>query len=303
MPGPKIEVDIGTHLNLAENAANAAKLRAQFERVGNNIGGDLGRNIGQWAQRSSGLIVPAFDKMAAASQKVATSHRAHESSLRGLGNQMRRTENDVKSLHNRMNKLQDLDLGHWASRNLGALTPLGVVTPTLVMPLGAAFDMVASTAAAAAQSIWLLPAALGAAAAGFGTLKLATAGLGNVLQDLGKGDLEKFAKDIQNLPPAAQQVALSIQQIFPALKQLQAATSQAFFANIPQMINSLARQYVPAIQQLTVGIAGAFNKVMTDVGNMLMTPQMQTSIQKLIDNIVGAFQQLPAWPGGGFDCL
>lgn len=143
---------------------------------------------------------------------------------------------------------------------------------------------------AATQALWLLPAAATAAAAGIGTLALATSGFADTIKDI--RDPKKFAADIQMLSPAAQQAALSIQNLLPAFDKLQHATQDALFAGMGEQINRLATTYLPSIQNLTTSIAGSFNNMLTGVADQLMTPETQASIQTMFGNITQMFQNL-----------
>ncbi|SRX93558.1 hypothetical protein [Segniliparus rotundus DSM 44985] [Mycobacterium shimoidei] len=171
---------------------------------------------------------------------------------------------------------------------LGAVGRIG--TPVAIVGLGAVLVDLAGVAASAAQSLWLIPAAGGAAAAAFGTLKLATSGFADAIKDI--RDPKKFAEDLQSLSPNAQQAALAIQAMMPAFDQLKNATQDSLFAGVPQQLNQLTNTFLPAVQQLTTGIAGAFNQMFTGVANQLMTPETQAALQSFISNVVTAFQQL-----------
>lgn len=172
-----------------------------------------------------------------------------------------------------------------------ALSGFGSVgTPVAMVGLASALVEVAGVAASAAQSLWLLPAAVGAVAAGIGTLKIATDGFGDALKNI--RDPEKFAAALQGLAPNAQQAALAIQAILPAFDQLKSATQNALFAGVAQQLNTLANTYLPSIQQMTTGIAGAFNQMFQGVANQLMTPETQAALQTFIANITQAFQNL-----------
>ena len=184
------------------------------------------------------------------------------------------------------------ELGSWAARNLGALTPLGVVTPTLVLPLGVAFTQVANAAVAASQGIALVPAALSAGAATMGTMHLATLGFSDTLSALTSGDLEKFAEQIQSLSPNAQQAVLTIQNLLPQLKGLQQATQDAFFADTGSMIQKLVQGYSPMVQQMTTGIASAMNQAMGSVVDTLMSPGTSNDLSVMMQNITVAMQNL-----------
>ena len=143
----------------------------------------------------------------------------------------------------------------------------------------------------ASESLLLLPAAAAAAVAGIGTLKIATSGFDQAIKDI--RDQKKFAEDLQAISPAAQQAALSIQQLLPEFDNLKNATQDAFFSGLGGtggLIDRLGTNLIPQIQNLTTSIAGSFNQMMTNVGNQLLTPDSQSALQNTMNNIAAAFQ-------------
>jgi hypothetical protein len=147
-------------------------------------------------------------------------------------------------------------------------------------------------AASAAQSVLILPAALGAVATAFGTLKLATLGFSDAIDAI--RDPEKFAEALKALSPNAQEAARQIQSLLPAFDQLKNATQDAFFAGVGGMLNQLANQYLPTIQSATTGIASAFNSMFSGLANQLMTPETQSAIQTFLNNTVTRVPKLGA---------
>lgn len=179
------------------------------------------------------------------------------------------------------------------ARNLGALTPLGTVTPGLLLPLGAGFFAIAQGAIAASQSLLLLPAALTAAGAGFGVMQMATMGVSDALtamMDL--NNPEKFAESLRLLSPAAQQFALSIQQLVPTFMELKNVVQDTFFAGMPQLVNDLTRTYRDSFGGMAIGVAGAFNGIFMKIGDVLQDPRAQQSVGIMFDGIVKTFQAL-----------
>lgn len=179
-------------------------------------------------------------------------------------------------------------VGSSAASSSAALGPVGMAAAA--MAAFVAVTDLAGIAASAAQALWLLPAAAGAAGAALGTLKLGMSGFDQALKDM--SDPKKFADDLQKLAPNAQQAALSIQAMMPAFEQLKKATQDALFAGVGQQLNSLANQYLPMVQQLTTGIAGAFNTAFKGIANQLMTPETQTALHTFMSNVTAAFAQL-----------
>lgn len=227
-------------------------------------------------------VSDAYEKQARAARDASTALQNHRE---------RETEMERrKALTGRRN--QDFDPGRWAARNLGALTPLGTVTPTLVLPLGTAFIQLANGAVAASQSIALLPTVLTAGAAAFGTIKMATYGFSDTIGALVDGDLEKFAEEINKLSPAAQQAALMFQHLLPEMMEIQKAAQEAFFAGTPQLGYQLFRGLGPMIGNLTTEIAKSMNRSMKGVGRMLLSGEGLESISAITQNLAEGFRQL-----------
>lgn len=179
-----------------------------------------------------------------------------------------------------------LSVGKYISAIRAVAVPFGLVET------GAILVEVAGVAASAAKSILLIPAAATAAGAAMGTLALGTAGFMDTIDQLVKGDLEKFAKNIQGLSPNAQQAALAIQALWPEFTKLKDATQDALFADFAPRLMEMANQFLPTIQQLTTGIAGAFNAAGKQIMDMLMTPESQQAISSIVNDITAAFRNL-----------
>lgn len=178
-----------------------------------------------------------------------------------------------------------------ALANLGNnVTPLGAFGTVGIVALGSALVDVATVAASAAKSMWLLPAAGAAAGAAFGTVTLATMGLDDALKNI--RDPQKFSESLRSLAPNAAEVAQSMRQLLPVFDDLQKSTANTFFSGIGAELNSLVNQFAPTIQRLTTGVAGAMNTALHSVGDALMQPGVQQNIDVLVTNIISAFQQL-----------
>lgn len=167
-----------------------------------------------------------------------------------------------------------------------------VAVPFGLIETGAILVQIAGVAASASKSLLMIPAAATAAGAAMGTLALGTAGFMDTIDQLVKGDLEKFAKNIQGLAPNAQQAALALQAVWPELTKLKDAVQDALFADVGPRIMEMANQFLPTIQQLTTGIAGAFNAAGKQIMDTLMTPESQQAIASIVNDITEAFRNL-----------
>ncbi|EID10188.1 gp15 protein [Mycolicibacterium phlei RIVM601174] len=143
----------------------------------------------------------------------------------------------------------------------------------------------------ASQSLATVPAILTAAGAGIGTLALGLQGFGDTIKEI--GDPEKFAEAIQSLSPAAQQAALEIQYLVQGpLQELKNITQETLFAGVAEELHNFTNQYLPQVQHMTTGIAGAFNDMFSNALNQLMTPDTADSMAVLMNNIVKFFQNM-----------
>ncbi|MBX7433782.1 hypothetical protein JDV09_16940 [Mycobacterium sp. Y57] len=177
--------------------------------------------------------------------------------------------------------------GQLATGLPGALGPLA---PIAIAGVVGGLVELAGVAASAAQSLWLLPAAAGAAAVGFGTLKIGMQGFSQALGDM--RDPEKFAKDLQSLSPAAQQTALSIRNLLPAFDGLKSAVQDSLFSGMGSEIQKVASVYLPELQRTMASVAGTVSRLLQGVGNELLNPQTRAAITDLLHDVAAAFKAI-----------
>lgn len=287
--------------------------RGQFVKAGQELGGDLGRGMSEGVERH----MPAFQSSMAtavnATRELRNEQRALQDLMRrgeGWDRVVAQSDRVAAALHRQREAASQAGDGfkefEKASKNLSSgtggllsdVTKIGsafralgsVGMPIAISSIGGALVYAGGVAASAAQALWLLPAAAGAGVAAFGTLKLATLGFGDAMDSI--RDPEKFAEALRELSPNAQQAALSIQDLLPALDQLKDAPQDSLFAGVGEQLNQLANQYLPSIRQTTTGIAAAFNQMFAGATDQLMTPQTQQAMQEFLQNVTQAFQQL-----------
>lgn len=118
-------------------------------------------------------------------------------------------------------------------------------------------------ASAAAPVAGLLLAGAGAAtvgAAAFGTLKLATAGVGEAFTALASGDAKKIATAMDDLSPSAAAFALEGHQVAQAWGEVQASVQEAMFAPLAGDLQQLSGIYLPALSAELPKVAAAFGQ-------------------------------------------
>jgi hypothetical protein len=181
--------------------------------------------------------------------------------------------------------------GQYIARNIGALTPLGTLSPSALVPLAAVLGTVGEAAVTASQSIALLPAAGAAATAGIVTLTVGLKGFGDALTSM--DDPKKFAEALFNLSPNAQQAALSIKNLVDGpLGDLKRATQDALFANVSPTLQNLVATFGPTMERMLTSIAGSFNKMFTGISFEFMTPEMQQRVGNITANIASMFDRI-----------
>lgn len=208
-----------------------------------------------------------------------------------LGRHLQKQEEAQLKADERALNGRKFSVGQYLSRNVGALTPLGTVSPTVLFPLVGILGTIGEALVTASQSAAMLPASLAAAGAGFLSLKIGLTGFGQALKDM--GDPKKFAEALYQMTPAAQQAALQIKALVDGpLGDLRKATQEALFFNVSGLIGDLTAKFGPMIQRMTTSIASSFNRMFTGVSLQLMTPEMQGRVEEIVNSIIMMFQRL-----------
>lgn len=234
-----------------------------------------------------------------ATEDATRATRHQEEALRSLHETEEAETRRQNQRNNRRGRGRGGRFGHTAAGNIGNIFtdipgvpggPLGAVLgPAVVIALGS----VAEAVVTASQSLALLPAVATAAGAGIATLAIGFDGLGKAIKDM--DDPKKFAKDLAQLGPAAQQVALEIQHLASPegpFGQLKSTVEGNLFKGIPEALHSLSNSFAPTLERLTGGIASAFNSMFDKLSSTLQTDASKLSIANIVDNIVLAFQRL-----------
>jgi phage-related protein len=124
----------------------------------------------------------------------------------------------------------------------------------------AVLKLVGALAPAAGAAI-ALPAALAAGAAAMGTLKLATAGVGDAIKEGFTGNAKQAAEALKKLSPEAREFAKSVIVLKGRLNTLQDTTADHFFRRFNTQVQPLARVYMPILNRQLPILAGAMGGV------------------------------------------
>lgn len=316
-----IQLPIGSRFDELEARRTGEEAQRYFSEAGRKAGDDFSRNLNRninvdtsKARRQAAELERSYDKAADAAGRL----RTEEAKLKDLQDRGSATRSqlikqsesverarraETRAVREAVDAYREFDLvasdiSATAASSTSSVTQLGDSFLALsraagpVALAGAAEGLInlGGVAVNAAGAIWLLPAAIGGVASAFGTLKLATLGFGDALSSI--SDPEKFSEALKSLSPNAQQAALSIQALMPELAGLKNATQDALFAGVGDQLKQLTDQYLPTIQSLTNGVAGAFNQMFSNVAQQLMAPDTQAAVQAFTQNITDAFQAL-----------
>jgi len=236
-----------------------------------------------WASNDRDRVIAATNKLAQAHRNAATESERFARAQRNLSGSLSGQFSDgAREVESFTSKLAALGT---AARGAGPAL-LAVGAPAVAAGIG----QVAGVAASASQSLLLLPGAATAAGAAFGTLKLATQGFSDALDNL--DDTDKFVELLDKLSPSARAAALAIRSIKPAWDQLQQSAQESFFAGLAPQITQLSQTLLPELRGLTTGIATGLNSALSGVLAQIQSPQGLATIHTIVQNIVTAFQNL-----------
>ena len=167
-------------------------------------------------------------------------------------------------------------------RFLGALgsfaLPAGVVAaaPALVAVAGAAVQM--------SGALGLVPAVGFAAGAAMGAVKIGTAGFGDALKALNKGDLGKFNEQLAKMAPNAQAVLREYAGLQPAFQATKLDVQTALWADMATKVRVLAQQYLPEVRGVLTDTAGSLNNVADGIFNYTQNSNALESVRTIFGN-------------------
>jgi hypothetical protein len=314
-------LDVYTRLKDGDIRRDAQKIEQVFDKAGDRAGRAFGENLSAGIERSAPKVERNAARMEKATSKVADAisrTRVEQAKYDEVAKKSDATDRqkiersealakakraEASAIREASRVHQDssreiLNISRAGSEATGTLAQMGTVVGSLgrvagpagIGVLAGSIGALAGVAAAASGVIGALPGVIGGAAAAFGTLKIATLGFGEAMENL--RDTEKFNEAIRQLSPNAREAALSIRSLMPAFDNLKNATQDALFANVGPQIEALSAQFLPALQRMTTGISSAFNSMFMGITNQLMTPEMTKVIENITGNITAAFQNL-----------
>lgn len=132
--------------------------------------------------------------------------------------------------------------------------------------------------------------------AAMGVLKLALAGVGDAFKAAAEGDAGKFNEAIQKLAPNARQAAIAFRDLVTAVKPIQQAIQNAFFAGVGPQILAL-RASVAAMAPEAVAVATGFNSIVRAIAGAVASNQTIASMRQIMIGLASSLQAIA--PGIG----
>ena len=190
----------------------------------------------------------------------------------------------------------DADTGAATAKLLGLVGTIGLVTAALAAAAAAPYILnIAAQLVQAAGAAALLPAGILAIGFAFGTLKVATAGVGDAIKNaFDPTKAKQFQEALAKLSPQAKAFVLDLQSMGPALNSFKFAVQDALFTGLGPMLTNLGQVLLPIVQRAFVAIAAAVNQATLAIGGWLTSAYGISVIQVIVDNLTRAWQNVLA---------
>jgi phage-related protein len=174
------------------------------------------------------------------------------------------------------------------------------IKPALFAPVVAAaagslvqvMALVGPAIATASGALALLPAVGLGAAAAIGTLKIAFAGLGDVVGEAISGDVNKATEALAELPPAARDVGKAFIDMRPGIDAFRNAIAGSVLAGLGTQLRAIGQTYLPVITGQLSQIGGLFNTAFQQVAGIARSNDTFIGVQQALINIRAAIALL-----------
>lgn len=246
------------------------------------------------------------------SYDLGTAHGKIDLDYEG-GREAAKAEEDIENLRRKAEAAdkQISKFGQAMGKVWGIVTRLGkgfAITSAGVSALVGSVNLVVSAVAALAPviaaTVAVLPGLLLVAGAAAGVLKLALAGVGDALKAAFEKDPKAFNEALKNLAPSAQRFAKAFREVLVALRPVQKAIQNTFFAGLDKQVLRIGKG-VKSLQDDLQSVALGFNRAAAQVlrfaGSKPAIDAVRSSLVGLrdfLDKIVpGIYPLLTAFAG------
>jgi hypothetical protein len=138
-------------------------------------------------------------------------------------------------------------------------------------------------ASAGAAGVGLLSATVLSGAAAFGTMKLATVGVGDAMTAVADGDAAKLDEAMSDLTAEAQTFVREYQRVRGVLDQVGDATQSALFAQLAGDLEQLTGTYIPVLLRQAPALAREVGAIGTDFADWATAPATVGKVNRQFD--------------------
>jgi len=139
-------------------------------------------------------------------------------------------------------------------------------------------------------AIGTVPAVAGAAGLAIGTMKVATAGLGDAMKVI--GDDKKFSEQLRFMAPAMQDALRSVQKLVPGWDTLKKRVQDAAWSNFNTHIDLLGKKYLPVLNTGMFKTAMGLNRGATGVAQFLEESSSVDDVSHSFDGMSGFVEKV-----------
>lgn len=203
-----------------------------------------------------------------------------------------------------------VDVSGDLNRGLLGIGANAVKAGTAIGALGAAMGSVAFTAGALLGTLSQLsgimvglPAVVGSAALVMGTLKIATQGVGEAFGAAITGDTEAFTAALEELSPAARELAFDVQALSGRFKDIKTAVQDNFFAPMTKSFETFSKQATDVAQAGLPRISSELGNIASEFLRVGSSGTLFGGLRTLIDETVSGLQRWRGVSGQVADAL
>lgn len=143
-----------------------------------------------------------------------------------------------------------------------------------------------------AGALTILPAAAIGAVGVMGALKLAFLGVGDALDALAKGDMEKFNAELKKMSPALRSIMREVQGLVPEFNKLKNAVQTSFWKQLSGEITKTGEALAGPLKAGLSAIATSLGAIAGDVLKFARNSKTLKSVETVFKNVASALNTL-----------
>lgn len=297
------EINLNVNVDTDSVRREVRGLRLDLE---DNLG-QLNAGLREGFRDLTDLLSNQIDETNFRLRRMDESLRDVTSELRQMARQASRTDDEVDDLNRSLSDGEaDSDRFGAALGRIGGAARGILGLATSLATVGAALGTAVPLAAGLAVAIESIIPAGAALISGFVTMQAATltlkAGLIGVSDAVNEvfaaeTDPAKLAEALERLAPEARKFVLQLNEMKPALRDLQLDVQNRLFKDFDDQLSSLSTAAMPAVRQTALSMADSFNAMGRGVTSAASQLAAEGSLGKALGSSERAMQNLEKVPG------